>query len=136
MMSGLEIKVGNLLGIPTNEAKFIVCKTDIKNLLVFYSAPLCDEFQLHRDIARYNNIPHRNVLGGGKMKFEQHVLKFYDYSYDFGAIPREIVERLGEVVKEYISVNYSTNKIKINTQQFYCSKRNAKYWKNWGFKLK
>ena len=134
-MKDLEYKVGDILGIPTVECKFIVCKED--NLLKFYSAPYNNEFHLHKDIAAYNKIAKKNVLGGGKFKIENEVLKLYDYSSDFGAIPQKAAEGIVNALKNYLSGSpYDFKKVKNTIMPFYLNESNKKEWKKLGFEVK
>jgi len=131
---GLEYRIGNLLGVPTKESKFIICKKD--NFLEFYSANLKEkggEEPYHMEIAEYNRIGKKNVLGGGRYHLVNKTLKIYSHSADFGAIPLEALEKLSIVLTNYIDCDkYKVNKKKIEKSYFPVNKK----WKNLGFNVK
>lgn len=70
------------------------------NLLVFYAGSRSQGISSH-EILTFRN-PIENPVGGGCIYIDGHTLVLDNYSGDYGAVPKEILLKFGEMLKAHL----------------------------------
>lgn len=123
-------KIQSDLGLYLRNCKFIVYKED-DHTLTMYAVPLLLPFK-HRDIALHFGLDDSGVLGGGNFEIKGDVLRFYDFSGDYGSVPDDAASKFGrDIGWELINERIFYNEVKAEMSPVF---RNNKHkWEQLGF---
>ena len=135
-MANLTCRLGKLdPNNPTGWSKFIVYKESDATLAVY---ALIKEGNIHKEVAKHFNLNMENVLGGGNYVLsEKGNLIIDDWSSDFGSIPEEVGQNVGDVLANHFrKEGINIQSVEISMPPIFHNPRTKQAWESLGYSTK
>ena len=139
-MENLEYRIGGLDSqYPTSDCSIFIVHRENENTLGIYELAKFIGTRPrnigHKSVVWAFNLSEENVLGGGMYSIFRQELTLNDYSADFGSIPNEAAQKVGETLADYFRQNgVVIEKISLSMTNFF-KKDSREIWKSLGYNV-